>query len=314
MATFVRMGNWLLLVVDWPIEIIFIHWFLFSFRIALFILQMLCFRFFVFERIDDVANYESLKTEKFILFFFSPSFSQIHKRMTTEQLQSIFHVNSHGSVPPYEVIRLKHHGTHHNIVKRSINHRTSQQHLQNLSPADNNQIGGVGGSSSSKQQLHHVKKDLSKSAYYSELKRESNHNKLNTNKSEIKNVNFISANSGDSSSGNSRSSSDDEKVNAAATVVTDGTQNVHKFDENLDDVIVTDDAKDPIMQHATIDLSNINEHNVSLSAFGTVYNLTLRPTQGLFKNGIEALRMWNVRTNTNATQGLEYDEINDGVS
>lgn len=245
--------------------------------------------------------------------------------MSSEQLQSIFHVDSHELVPHYEVIRLTHHGTsHHSIAKRSINHQTSQQHLQNLSPT--NQI--VGG----KQQLHHVKKDLSKSAYYSELKHESNQqqspppppppqlqqpqqlfstslNKHNTNKSQIKNVNFST------SSGASASSSDtivDETVNGQT--VTEGMQNVHKFDENLDDVIETDEARDSIMQQATVDLSNINEHNVSLSAFGEVYNLTLRPTEGLFKNGTQSLRMWSVATNTNATQGLEYDQINDEVS
>lgn len=242
--------------------------------------------------------------------------------MSSEQLQSIFHVDSHELVPHYEVIRLTHHGTsHHSIAKRSINHQTSQQHLQNLSPT--NQI--VGG----KQQLHHVKKDLSKSAYYSELKHESNQqqsppspppqpqqplstslNKHNTNKSQIKNVNFST------SSGASASSSSDTIVDETVNgqTVTEGMHNVHKFDENLDDVIETDEARDSIMQQATIDLSNINEHNVSLSAFGEVYNLTLRPTEGLFKNGTQSLRMWSVATNTNATQGLEYDQINDEVS
>lgn len=251
--------------------------------------------------------------------------------MSSEQLQSIFHVDSHELVPHYEVIRLTHHGTsHHSIAKRSINHQTSQQHLQNLSPP--NQFVGGG-----KQQLHHVKKDLSKSAYYSELKRESNQqqqqqqpaphrqpqqlqstsvNKLNTNKSQIKNINFSASNG----ASGSYIDDDDLTVNenvAAVNTVTEGMQNVHKFDENLDDVIETDEAKSTSpMQHATIDLSNINEHNVSLSAFGQVYNLTLRPTEGLFKNGTQSLRMWSVATNTNATQGLEYDQIeeDDAVS
>lgn len=238
--------------------------------------------------------------------------------MSTEQLQSIFHVDSHELVPHYEVIRLIHHGTSpHSIAKRSINHQTSQQHLQ-PNPSPTNQIGGSG-----KQPLHHVKKDLSKSAYYSELKRESNQqqsppssqhqphqpqqslstsiNQLNTNKSQIKNVNFSTSDTVDTANGQT---------------VTEGMQNVHKFDENLDDVIeMDDDAKDDAtMQQATIDLSNITEHKVSLSAFGEVYNLTLRPTEGLFKNGTQSLRMWSVATNTNATQGLEYDQINDEVS
>lgn len=241
--------------------------------------------------------------------------------MSSEQLQSIFQVDSHELVPPYEVICLTHLGTsQHSISKRSINHQTSQQHLQNESPT--NQI--VGG----KQQLHHVKKDLSKSAYYSELKQESNQqqlpqqhqpqqllstsiNKLNTNKSQIKNIN-LSTSSGEVGDGSSDSIDDDGTVNEHT--VTEGMQNVHKFDENLDDVIETDETKDASMQHTTIDLSDINEHNVSLSAFGEVYNLTLRPTEGLFKNGTQSLRMWSVATNTNATQGLEYDQIDNEVS
>lgn len=260
--------------------------------------------------------------------------------MSSEQLQSIFHVDSHELVPHYEVIRLTHHGTsHHSIAKRSINHQTSQQHLQNLSPT-NQIVGGSIGGSDGKQQLHHVKKDLSKSAYYSELKHESNQlqqqqqqqpqqqqllstsvNKLNTNKSQIKNVNF-SASSGaavddandNNEDGNVDDDDDDDATTTYAQTVTEGMLNVHKFDENLDDVIETDEIKDSTMQHTTVDLSNINEHNVSLSAFGEVYNLTLRPTEGLFKNGTQSLRMWSVATNTNATQGLEYDQIEDEVS
>lgn len=58
-----------------------------------------------------------------------------------------------------------------------------------------------------------------------------------------------------------------------------------------------------------IDLNALSEHNVSLSAFGEVYNLTLRPTQGLFKDGIQALRMWTVKSEPNATNGLNYQPV-----
>lgn len=54
---------------------------------------------------------------------------------------------------------------------------------------------------------------------------------------------------------------------------------------------------------------NIDDHNVSFQAFGEVLNLTLKPTKGLFKDGPQSLRMWSVRSDPNATQGLEYEEI-----
>lgn len=165
---------------------------------------------------------------------------QIHKQMSESQLQSIFHVDTQDLVPHYELIKLTHHGTSHHINKRSIN---------TISTSDKK-------SSSS---AHHVKKDLSKSAYFSELK------------NSIAQEQIVSENiSINSNSNKARNDSD-------TTVL--------------------------------VDLGNVSEHNVSLSAFGNVYNLTLRPTDGLFKDGPQAMRMWSVDTNPNATQGLEYDEI-----
>lgn len=58
-----------------------------------------------------------------------------------------------------------------------------------------------------------------------------------------------------------------------------------------------------------VDLSALSEHNVSLSAFGTVYNLTLRPTHGLFRDGVQSLRMWTVKSEPNATNGLDYEPV-----
>lgn len=52
-------------------------------------------------------------------------------------------------------------------------------------------------------------------------------------------------------------------------------------------------------------------HNVSFSAFGELLNLTLSPTEGLFKHGPNALKMWNVRTDPNATQGLVYEKVDE---
>lgn len=59
------------------------------------------------------------------------------------------------------------------------------------------------------------------------------------------------------------------------------------------------------------DLKQINEHNVSFSAFGENLNLTLKPTQGLFREGPNSLKMWHVRPDANASQGVTYERIQD---
>jgi len=59
------------------------------------------------------------------------------------------------------------------------------------------------------------------------------------------------------------------------------------------------------------DLKKINEHNVSFSAFGENLNLTLKPTQGLFRDGPNSLKMWHVRSDANASQGVTYERIED---
>ncbi|XP_070134099.1 A disintegrin and metalloproteinase with thrombospondin motifs like isoform X6 [Drosophila bipectinata] len=70
----------------------------------------------------------------------------LHKQMSPEQLQSVFHVDTHDAVPHYELVQLLHHDNH-NRRRRSI----GDSPARTLPP-------------------HHVKKDLSKNAYYSELK------------------------------------------------------------------------------------------------------------------------------------------------
>lgn len=62
-------------------------------------------------------------------------------------------------------------------------------------------------------------------------------------------------------------------------------------------------------QKQHLDVRLLAEHNVSLNAFGESYNLTLRPTQGLFKDGPHSLRMWTVTSEPNATHGLEYRPV-----
>lgn len=180
--------------------------------------------------------------------------------MSSDQLQSIFHVDSQDLVPHYEVIRLTHHGTaHHNIAKRSIDNQQQSTKLNTFADTIKN------------SKTHHVKKDLSKTAYYSELK---SHNQQQQQPQQI--------------------NSNKESINFSSSS--------NKVEEQID-------VLEQLPLHRTIDLNKIKEHNVSLSAFGETYNLTLRPTEGLFKNGPQNVQMWSVKTNANSTQGLEYDQI-----
>lgn len=162
--------------------------------------------------------------------------------MSPQQLQSIFHVDTHEAVPHYEVIQLLHHNNqepathfnHYRRRKRSI--ETTIQQLQEH------------------KKTHHVKKDLSKNPYYSELKSES--------------------------------------------LKSSHTNSVYETAE-----------------HRPKDIKDIKEHKVSLNAFGKDLNLTLKQTQGLFKNGhLHRLPMWFADNEANTTQGVNLEKIEDEVS
>lgn len=56
-------------------------------------------------------------------------------------------------------------------------------------------------------------------------------------------------------------------------------------------------------------LSDIKEHKVSLNVFGETLNLTLRPTEGLFKEGPQSLKMWHAHPDPTATDGINYEEV-----
>lgn len=62
------------------------------------------------------------------------------------------------------------------------------------------------------------------------------------------------------------------------------------------------------------DLKATKQHNVSFTAFGEHLNLTLKPTEGLFRDGPNLLKMWHVRPDANASQGLFYERIEEEVS
>ncbi|KAH8254173.1 hypothetical protein KR032_008786 [Drosophila birchii] len=75
----------------------------------------------------------------------------LHKQMSPEQLQSVFHVDNYDAVPHYELVQLLHHDEHSVRQRRRRSIGESTKPNAALPP-------------------HHVKKDLSKNAYYSELK------------------------------------------------------------------------------------------------------------------------------------------------
>lgn len=211
--------------------------------------------------------------------------------MTSEQLRSIFHVESQDLVPHYEVIHLTHHGTtEHKISKRSISAASS------LATQHNNQFDDA--AAQRKLSSHHVKKDLSKSAYYSELKKAS---KLPVSSAHTP----AQSNSSES---NSNSNSVSLKLDANSLSDSEFDRKTHELPSSRgasDD----SDSDTPATRIGQLDLSNIQEHNVSLNVFGQVLNLTLRPTSNLFKNGPQSLQMFTVNVSPNATHGLAYEPV-----
>uniref|UniRef100_A0A1I8MSH3 Uncharacterized protein n=1 Tax=Musca domestica TaxID=7370 RepID=A0A1I8MSH3_MUSDO len=84
----------------------------------------------------------------------------IHKQMSPQQLQSIFHVDSHDAVPQYEIVQLLHEHSadaSSSAQPQYSNYRRRKRSLDELSPNDTSDV-------------HHVKKDLSKTPYFSEVK------------------------------------------------------------------------------------------------------------------------------------------------
>lgn len=243
--------------------------------------------------------------------------------MTSDQLRSIFHVESQDLVPHYEVVHLIHHGTtEHRISKRSITSSSSS-----LSRS-NNQFDDK--TAKNKLSSHHVKKDLSKSAYYSELKKESTLPVLskwsaptqftNSIHSELNPSNSNSYSSDKQSKLVKNSSSDNEFDIQQNENDDNNNSNEYKQQFTLPSELVRDenskigdsDSYDQIKPNR-FDLANIKEHNVSLNVFGQMFNLTLRPTTQLFKNGTQSLPMFTVNVTPNATHGLSYEPIEEVI-
>ncbi|XP_075164833.1 sol narae metalloprotease isoform X2 [Haematobia irritans] len=89
----------------------------------------------------------------------------IHKQMSPQQLQSIFHVEDHESVPQYEVIKLLHHNNEELSAQQYSNYRRRKRSIEEFTSHAND--------------LHHIKKDLSKTPYYSATKMASKTKALN---------------------------------------------------------------------------------------------------------------------------------------
>lgn len=137
-----------------------------------------------------------------------------------------------------------------------------------------------------------------------------NHHSIN--KRSIDSNNLFSSNTKNSLSINSDSVSDKKSVSKNNHHVKKDLSKIPYFDKGEYNEKNSFNSKKFTSNNENIKLNfnnNVKQHNVSFSAFGDVLNLTLKPTEGLFKNGPNSLKMWNVRSDPNATQGLVYEEV-----
>lgn len=246
----------------------------------------------------------------------------VHKRMTLEQLRSIFHVESQELVPHYEVIHLTHHGTvEHKLTKRSVATASSS-----ISLHQNNQFDDP--ITYRKSDSHHVKKDLSKSSYYSEFKKTSiplaklpastskstqgltKHSNSELNRSNTNSNNSLFSSNIQSEiveSSLSNNEFDIRNKNEYKPQFTLPSEVSRMSESEFSD----SDEQTKRNLLSQLNLANIKEHNVSLNVFGQTFNLTLRPTTRLFKNGPQSLQMFTVNATPNATNGLSYEPIDE---
>lgn len=191
--------------------------------------------------------------------------------MSSTQLQQVFQVDEVNQVPNYELIKLSHLSTaHHFRKKRSI---------ASASSSFSSSGSKISNSLNNLVSNHHVKKDLSKvpineklnSIFGAEIKREKDDYR---NKSEFNKV--------PTTTSKSKSVAGDEDISVVGE------------NEKISDMLR---------------LSDIKEHKVSLNVFGETLNLTLRPTEGLFKEGPQSLKMWHAHPDPTATDGINYEEV-----
>ncbi|XP_036333481.1 A disintegrin and metalloproteinase with thrombospondin motifs 8 isoform X4 [Rhagoletis pomonella] len=94
------------------------------------------------------------------------SLPDYHKQMSPTQLQSVFHVESADAVPHYEVVQLLHHSFDDGVAAAA----PLPEHYRRRRRRSINSISLDTDARVPLKEPHHVKKDLSKNPYYSELK------------------------------------------------------------------------------------------------------------------------------------------------
>lgn len=214
--------------------------------------------------------------------------------MSSAQLQEVFHVDHPDSVPHYELIQLTHHTNQpsfHYRRKRSI--ETAPSPKGGSGSSSNSLLPGGGN--------HHVKKDLSKVKFSEKASESQVPAKKSTAAKEV----FISTTTTTTS----------PRVVAEAEqepILPEMQPQQQQQQPNSGDVNESD--SDSYSKISGASIRDIAQHRVSFSAFGENLNLTLEKTEGLFRGGPHSLRMWNVRVDPNATQGLVYEEIHEEVS
>ncbi|XP_058463719.1 A disintegrin and metalloproteinase with thrombospondin motifs like isoform X3 [Malaya genurostris] len=208
---------------------------------------------------------------------YSVAMPDIHRQMSAAQLQEVFHVDHPDAVPNYELIKLIHHTNQPALHKR----RKRSIETDSRSRGSDNGLLLPGDTAP-----HHVKKDLSK-VKFSEKVSES----------------LVPA-----------------KKRTATTVASDSVLEQEPIlpemlppQQQPNQAPATDGSDSDSNKFSDVSIRDIKEHKVSFSAFGEDLNLTLAKTEGLFQDGAHALRMWNVRVDPNATQGLVYEEIHEEV-
>ncbi|XP_054736784.1 A disintegrin and metalloproteinase with thrombospondin motifs like isoform X4 [Anastrepha obliqua] len=97
------------------------------------------------------------------------SLPDYHKQMSPTQLQSVFHVDSVNAVPHYEVVQLLHHSFDDGVATASL-----PEHYRRRRRRSINSVALDTDARATLKEPHHVKKDLSKNPYYSELKAAAN--------------------------------------------------------------------------------------------------------------------------------------------
>lgn len=214
-----------------------------------------------------------------LLCTYSAALPDIHRQMSAAQLQEVFHVDHPDAVPHYELVQLVHHSNHQPVNRRKRSIETGGGGGQ--SSKTGNQLDGGGN--------HHVKKDLSKVRFSEKASESAVPVKKRTVKPEV-----------------------ESGVSEAAEQILPEMQPQEGQNQKQKQKPADSDSDSEVNKISDVSIRDIKQHRVSFSAFGENVNLTLDKTEGLFgEEGPHSLRMWNVRVDPNATQGLVYEEIHE---